>query len=73
MNTAAQQELEANLFAMALLMPEEWVRREVHRSKGFDLADPVALKALAKKFQVSEGLMAIRVGQISGLITHFPR
>ena len=57
---------EANLFAMALLMPEKLVRAELKRLGPIDLADDRATKALAKKFQVSETLMAIRLGQIMG-------
>lgn len=56
------QEAEANLFAMALLMPEELVRKEL--AKGIDIAEDEEIKKLAKKFQVPIGLMAIRIGQI---------
>lgn len=62
----AEQEAdqEANQFAMALLMPEEWVRKEVRKIGPIDLCDDQKLKALANKFQVPLTLMAIRIGQI---------
>lgn len=61
-----QREREANQFAMCLLMPEELVRKELKRMGGIDLADPNATKDLARRFQVSETMMAMRIGQIYG-------
>lgn len=58
------QEAEANQFAMALLMPEEMLRAEVQKLGGIDLCDDSKVKALAKKFQVPQTLMAIRIGQV---------
>jgi Zn-dependent peptidase ImmA (M78 family) len=60
-----EEEDEANLFAMYLLMPEEFVRREVSKMKDeIDLESGKQIAELAKKFQVSVPLMTIRLGQI---------
>jgi len=59
-----REDREANLFAMCLLMPEAWVRREIEKMGGLDISDDKQLRVLAKKFQVGETLMAIRIGQI---------
>lgn len=64
MKANEEEEREANQFAMALLMPENLIRKELKRLGGIDLADPRATKELARKFQVSETLLAIRLGQI---------
>ena len=61
-----QEDREANLFAMALLMPDELVRKEVRRMGPFDISDGTGIKLMAKKFQVSETLMALRLGQLYG-------
>ena len=50
------QEVQANQFAAALLMPEELVRQEVAEI-GFDLGDETAFDILAEKFQVSRQAM----------------
>lgn len=52
---------EATAFAMELLMPEEWVRRD---AKGIDLLDTLAVEKLAKTYQVSVPLMSFRIGQL---------
>ena len=61
----AQMDAEANYFAMCLLMPEEWVRREVKRMGIVDIEDDKKMKKLADKFKVSVTMMTIRLGQIS--------
>ena len=62
----AQMDAEANHFAMCLLMPEDWVRREVKRMGGnIDIGDDKAMKKLADKFKVSVTVMTLRLGQIS--------
>ncbi len=60
--TQAKQDAEANHFAMCLLMPREAVMEEL--KDGIDLTDTKILKQLADKFQVSELMMGIRIGQI---------
>jgi Zn-dependent peptidase ImmA (M78 family) len=59
--TDDMMELEANAFAMELLMPEEWIKRDI---KGIDLLDTRAVEALAKRYQVSVPLMSFRIGQL---------
>lgn len=57
------QNLEANYFAICLLLDEEMVRREVRRiaPDGFDIEDDPAIGLLAKRFGVSVQLMTIRL------------
>lgn len=60
------REYEANLFASALLMPEEMLRRATeHRI--IDAFDDHAVKALAHRFQVSAQALIIRLSRL-GLI-----
>jgi len=58
---------EANIFAFALLMPEDLVRAEVKRVHGIDIENDEKLTALAKKFRVSLQVAAIRLDQIYGM------
>lgn len=51
-----RREIQANLFAAALLMPEPAVRREWEQLKSVD--------AMARRFNVSESAMGIRIGQL---------
>jgi len=58
------REMDANVFAMALLMPEKWLRRDVAA-----LLEPRAVKALtdddliglAKRYQIEPHRMALRL------------
>lgn len=61
-----EMEIEANLFAMHLMMPEDFVRDEVRwvAPYGFDLVEDPAVKILARKFNVSEQLMLLRLVQL---------
>lgn len=58
-------EVEANIFAMELLMPKDWLLAEVAKMGGVDVEDERKVKALAKKFRVSEPVMILRLGQLS--------
>jgi Zn-dependent peptidase ImmA (M78 family) len=58
-----QADVEANLFAMELLMPEELVRRELAKHP-FDLLDEKKMRKLADQFEVPLTAMAMRIGQI---------
>jgi len=64
-NTAINQQMEqeANLFASAILMPTELVRREVEKSN-IDLTNEEAIKALAKLFDVSTTAMSVRISSL---------
>lgn len=57
------QEVEANKFAAALLMPAELVRSEVEKH-GLDLDDEDDVGALAKRFNVSTAAMSFRLGNL---------
>lgn len=56
------EEREANLFAMELLMPEQFVRDEVAKLKAKDFQ--AFIPVLANKFKVDPAIMAIRVAQL---------
>jgi len=57
------EEVEANAFAAALLMPVSLVREEARR-RPFDPADDAALSALAAAFAVSGQAMSIRLANL---------
>jgi Zn-dependent peptidase ImmA (M78 family) len=64
------QEIEANFFAANLLMPKEFVRRDVAqlaRFNGEAALDEAAIRSLARKYQVSESAMTFRLVSL-GLI-----
>jgi Zn-dependent peptidase ImmA (M78 family) len=60
----AWREAEANAFAMELLMPTDFLLRDLKQMGGIDLADDVQVGKLAKKYRVAVSLMAIRIGQL---------
>ncbi|MBV5348888.1 ImmA/IrrE family metallo-endopeptidase [bacterium] len=66
MTPEQKRELEANQFAMALLMPEEMLKKEVKKLSGVTFEE--AVKVLAKKFYVTRERMAARLGDLN-LIT----
>jgi Zn-dependent peptidase ImmA (M78 family) len=55
-----REEVEANAFAAALLMPEALVRQEIDKHR-FDLDDEDAVAALARQFNVSPSAMSYRL------------
>lgn len=55
-----QEEIDANAFAAALLMPEEWVSDEF-KQLPFDLTEDDGLEKLAEKFEVSTQAMTYRL------------
>ena len=55
-----QEEMEANAFAAALLMPAKWVR-DAFRQQPFELTGDDSLELLAKKFSVSTEAMTYRL------------
>lgn len=59
-----RMEAEANAFAMELLMPEEWLRRDIAEMGGVDVEDDAKVQRLAKRYKVSNSIMAIRIGQL---------
>ncbi len=65
MTAGRKMEAEANAFAMELLMPADWVRREVANLGGVDIEDDRKVAKLAKKFGVSAAVMVLRLGELS--------
>lgn len=63
------QEIQANQFAAALLMPEALVRQETAKT-GFDLGDEIALGSLAATFAVSTQAMSFRLANL-GLLNPY--
>ena len=59
------KEMEANVFACALLMPPEWIARDLvdlERAGGIDLEDDKVWKELATKYQVSATALVWWIG-----------
>lgn len=54
------QETEANTFAAALLMPEEWLRRDL-AERPIDASDEKAVAWLAERYGVSQQALTIRL------------
>ena len=59
-----KREQEANAFAAAILMPKDMLLEQIQKNY-IDITDEVALKGLAKKFDVSLIAMTIRVSNLS--------
>jgi len=60
------QEVEANAFAMALLMPETMVKTELKKlyRRNPAIMDDQVIQVLARKFVVQEYLMTLRLHQL---------
>jgi len=56
-------EVEANAFAAALLMPEDYLRNDL-RDKRFDMYDETAVRRLAQRYQVSVQALTIRLMEL---------
>ncbi len=56
---------EANAFAMALLMPAEWLREDIEAMGGIDVDDVAKMTKLAKRYRVSVPILTLRIGQLS--------
>ena len=66
--TTVDQEREANLFAVCLLMPESLVREWIGKHKTvLDYCDDEGIKAVAKTFGVTVTLAAVRLHQLGYL------
>lgn len=61
-----KEEMEANAFAAALLMPAAWVEA-AYQKKPFDLTDDESLEKLARKFKVSTLAMTYRLMKLQFL------
>jgi Zn-dependent peptidase ImmA (M78 family) len=58
-----EMEIEANFFAAALLMPEQFLVRSL-QGQSFDIDDESAVSTLAKEYKVSTAAMRFRLGNL---------
>lgn len=58
-----REEMQANMFAAELLMPKDWLRRDVG-TEGFDIGDDEALMDLARRYGVSQSAMLFRLANL---------
>jgi len=56
-----EHEVQANFFAAELLMPSEFIARDMSDYKGRDLVEDTVVEKLAKKYKVSEQALVIRL------------
>ena len=67
-NVSAQgsdiEEKEANLFAAELLMPYEFLKRDLAGKEKIDIVDDQLLQELAQNYEVSQQAMLIRLTQL---------
>jgi Zn-dependent peptidase ImmA (M78 family) len=57
-------EKEANLFAAELLMPKEFIERDLQDIEAVDLMEERTIKSLAEKYQVSAHAFAFRLAYL---------
>ena len=62
--TTPVEDIEANYFALCLLMPEHMVRAEVAKMGGIDLGDDASIQRIADTFQVPLTAAAVRIGML---------
>lgn len=60
------EEIEANKFAAELLMPWQFLRKDIP-SRSIDIENEIYIKILAKKYQVSTQAMSFRLVNVSEL------
>jgi Zn-dependent peptidase ImmA (M78 family) len=63
-----EQEHEANLFAMCLLIPEEFIRRDMAIIGPLNVDEDIRIKHLARRYNVSEQLMVNRLTNLGYLL-----
>lgn len=61
------EEIEANAFAASLLMPEQFLKRDMHNVDYFDIEDASHVKRLAGLYKVSAQAMTIRLVNLVNL------
>jgi Zn-dependent peptidase ImmA (M78 family) len=59
------EDTEADYFATELLMPREWLIKDVRAMGGIDLTEDREVAQLAKKYGVSISMMAVRLMQLA--------
>ena len=57
-------DIEANLFAIELLIPWDWICKDIDRLGGIDVESDPNIQVLAKRYQVSEQLMTFRIASL---------
>lgn len=57
-------DIEANRFAMELLIPYDWILADIEALGGVDVEDDRAIRQLAKKYRVSVQVMTLRIAGI---------
>jgi Zn-dependent peptidase ImmA (M78 family) len=62
-----EKEQEANLFAAELLMPIDFLRKDVQVSTRVDIEDGAFLRELAKRYEVSQQAMVFRLTNLGYL------
>jgi Zn-dependent peptidase ImmA (M78 family) len=62
--TKEEMEQEANAFAVALLMPKKMVLADLAALGSIDVCDDPNIRALAKKYGVSEQMMTMRIASL---------
>lgn len=67
-NGELRQELEANAFAAALLMPKFLIEEELEKQEYSDLAEVKLIEKLAKVFSVSVPAMTYRITNLNILV-----
>lgn len=60
------EEIESNAFAAALLMPEAFLKKDMHNLV-LDIDDPAHIQTLAKRYQVSAQAMTLRLVNLLSL------
>lgn len=56
-----QQEREANIFAIALLMPPEFIHRDMEGHPPLRLDDDPRIRQMARRYNVTEQMMTTRL------------
>lgn len=67
---ADQREMEANAFAAALLMPGDWLKKDLHGRNIDALFGDLPLEKLARRYRVSQQALSIRLtnlGLLAGI------
>ena len=64
MGEQSVEDREADYFAMCLLMPEQFLRRDIAEMGGIDLTEDRPIRKLAQRYGVSVAMMALRLGQL---------
>lgn len=57
-------EMEANLFAAELLMPEDLLSRDLEEAQPLDISDDSKVRRLAKRYGVSSQALMIRISSL---------